>query len=376
MAPISTPHGCPGSGSGWSTVRAGALRVPWRADRDPYRVLVSEMMLVQTTVAAVVPFFERFRRGSRRSRLAEADEVEVLKLWEGLGYYRRAGGLHAAARAVVRDHGGAFPDDLEAIRPCRGSAGTSRGRSSRSPSIARADRRGQHPARPGTLAGLARGLEKSRDAGRGSGRPLEDWSPPGGRRVQPGIHGAWAPGLHAAPRGAWSARSPRNAARPWVSRMTCPSPRPGRCLWPWPSRARRGRPPRPDPDRPARPGPTLGALLGVRRSIGPCRPGRPVLGEPVNLAEGVRRLTGVRVTVGPILRTLRFSVTKHRVELEAHEAVGLSDRPEPGPGAGPGHLGIARRNLRELSFRGRRAVRPAAGGRTARAGGGDPEHGG
>src|SRR5262249_24832774 len=91
----------------------GAKReLPWRADRDPYRILVSELMLVQTTVAAAIPYFERFlRRFPDIYALAAADEAAVLKAWEGLGYYRRARHLHAAARQVVRDHGGRIPDD-------------------------------------------------------------------------------------------------------------------------------------------------------------------------------------------------------------------------------------------------------------------------
>ena len=70
-------------------VRGGPRDLPWRADRDAYRILVSEMMLVQTTVAAVVPYFERFLgRFPTVRALAEADEADVLKAWEGLGYYR------------------------------------------------------------------------------------------------------------------------------------------------------------------------------------------------------------------------------------------------------------------------------------------------
>src|SRR5207248_8115156 len=81
----------------------GARRdLPWRADRDPYRILVSELMLVQTTVAAAIPYFETFlRRFPDVHALAAADEADVLKAWEGLGYYRRARQLHAAARQVV-----------------------------------------------------------------------------------------------------------------------------------------------------------------------------------------------------------------------------------------------------------------------------------
>jgi A/G-specific adenine glycosylase len=86
--------------------------LPWRADRDPYRIWVSEIMLQQTTVAAVVPSFARFLAALPTvAALAAADEQRVLKLWEGLGYYRRARHLHAAAKRLVAEHGGALPDD-------------------------------------------------------------------------------------------------------------------------------------------------------------------------------------------------------------------------------------------------------------------------
>src|SRR5690242_9838473 len=76
--------------------------LPWRRDRDPYRIWVSEVMLQQTTVAAVGPYFERFLAAfPTLTALAAADEQAVLRLWEGLGYYRRARHLHAAARRLV-----------------------------------------------------------------------------------------------------------------------------------------------------------------------------------------------------------------------------------------------------------------------------------
>ena len=91
---------------------ANKRSLPGRADRDAYRVWVSEVMLQQTTVAAVVPYFERFVAALPTvRRLAEADEQDVLKLWAGLGYYRRARHLHAAARKLVVQHGGQLPDD-------------------------------------------------------------------------------------------------------------------------------------------------------------------------------------------------------------------------------------------------------------------------
>jgi len=86
--------------------------LPWRHNRDPYRIWISEVMLQQTTVAAVVPYFHRFLKAFPTVRhLARADEQEVLHLWQGLGYYRRARHLHQAAKMIVNDWHGQFPDD-------------------------------------------------------------------------------------------------------------------------------------------------------------------------------------------------------------------------------------------------------------------------
>lgn len=86
--------------------------LPWRHNRDPYRIWVSEVMLQQTTVAAVGPYFERFLAAfPTLTDLANADEQDVLRLWAGLGYYRRARHLHRAARMLIADHGGALPND-------------------------------------------------------------------------------------------------------------------------------------------------------------------------------------------------------------------------------------------------------------------------
>jgi A/G-specific adenine glycosylase len=100
----------------WYARRARPL--PWRASRDPYRIWISEIMLQQTTVAAVIPYFERFlARFPGVEDLAAADEQDVLRLWEGLGYYSRARNLHRAARVIARDLQGVFPDDVESL--CR-----------------------------------------------------------------------------------------------------------------------------------------------------------------------------------------------------------------------------------------------------------------
>ncbi|MEM1062855.1 MAG: A/G-specific adenine glycosylase, partial [Planctomycetota bacterium] len=93
----------------------------WRRTRDPYAVWVSEIMLQQTTVAAVTPFFERFvGRFPTVTDLAAADEDDVLAHWAGLGYYRRARHLHAAAKVVVDKHGGEFPRSVEGLHALPG----------------------------------------------------------------------------------------------------------------------------------------------------------------------------------------------------------------------------------------------------------------
>lgn len=94
----------------------GRHALPWQTDRDPYRVWLSEIMLQQTQVATVIPYFERFvSRFPDLAALAAAHEDEVLALWSGLGYYSRARNLHAAARRLVAGNGGCFPEAPEAI---------------------------------------------------------------------------------------------------------------------------------------------------------------------------------------------------------------------------------------------------------------------
>jgi A/G-specific adenine glycosylase len=99
--------------------------LPWRARKGeasaPYRVWLSEIMLQQTTVKAVAPYYARFLSlWPTVERLAAADLDDVLKAWAGLGYYARARNLHACARAVVDRHAGIFPDDLVALRDLPG----------------------------------------------------------------------------------------------------------------------------------------------------------------------------------------------------------------------------------------------------------------
>ncbi|QKT03339.1 A/G-specific adenine glycosylase [Ectothiorhodospiraceae bacterium 2226] len=96
--------------------RHGRHGLPWQQPRDPYRVWVSEVMLQQTQVATVIPYFARFMaRFPDVQTLAAAPLDEVLHLWTGLGYYARARNLHRAAQEVCAAHGGAFPRSLEGL---------------------------------------------------------------------------------------------------------------------------------------------------------------------------------------------------------------------------------------------------------------------
>ena len=101
--------------------RAHARRLPWRDSPTPYAVLVSEIMLQQTRVEAALPYFERFMAELPDfEALAGADEAQLLKLWQGLGYYSRARNLQKAAQLVVQRHGGQLPADLRALRALPG----------------------------------------------------------------------------------------------------------------------------------------------------------------------------------------------------------------------------------------------------------------
>jgi A/G-specific adenine glycosylase len=96
--------------------RGNQRPLPWRLTRDPYRIWVSEIMLQQTQVATVIPFYERFlERFPTVDSLASADTDQVLRYWEGLGYYRRGRQLHAAAQRIVEQHRGVFPLDYDDV---------------------------------------------------------------------------------------------------------------------------------------------------------------------------------------------------------------------------------------------------------------------
>ena len=99
--------------------------LPWRGTHDPYKVWVSEIMLQQTRVEAVKDYYVRFlQRFPTAEALAAADEEEVLKAWEGLGYYSRARNLHKAAKLIAE---GGFPQDFAGVRALPGVGGYTAG---------------------------------------------------------------------------------------------------------------------------------------------------------------------------------------------------------------------------------------------------------
>ncbi|TKB50159.1 A/G-specific adenine glycosylase [Ferrimonas aestuarii] len=95
---------------------AGRKSLPWQQQKTPYKVWVSEIMLQQTQVTTVIPYYLKFmERFPCVELLAAAEQDEVLHLWTGLGYYARARNLHAAAKKIVTDHNGEFPTDFEQV---------------------------------------------------------------------------------------------------------------------------------------------------------------------------------------------------------------------------------------------------------------------
>jgi A/G-specific adenine glycosylase len=101
--------------------RENARVLPWRSQPTPYRVWVSEIMLQQTRVAAVLDYYQRFMQALPTvADLAAVPEDALMKLWQGLGYYSRARNLQRAARQIIEDHGGVFPSDYPSIRALSG----------------------------------------------------------------------------------------------------------------------------------------------------------------------------------------------------------------------------------------------------------------
>ncbi|MBE9115386.1 A/G-specific adenine glycosylase [Lusitaniella coriacea LEGE 07157] len=102
--------------------------LPWRNEPDPYKIWVSEIMLQQTQVKTVIPYYQRWlKQFPTLNALATADLQEVLKAWEGLGYYARGRNLHKAAKYIVRHHDGVFPTQPEAVLKLPGIGRTTAG---------------------------------------------------------------------------------------------------------------------------------------------------------------------------------------------------------------------------------------------------------
>jgi A/G-specific adenine glycosylase len=309
---------------------------PWRSNRDPYKILVSESMLVQTTVSAVVPYFERFlARFPTIEALAKADEGEVLKAWEGLGYYRRARQLHAAARAVMERHRGVIPDDPEAIRDL--------------PGVGR------------YIAGAILSFAFDRPA------PIVEANT---QRVLARLI-AWEDDLKtsASQRRLWELAEelvPEHGAGRFNQAImelggTLCSPRAPRCLLcpltvECKSRAGGRQDALPIKSAKAAMKPVSESatvvirndrVLVVQRGAGQlwegfwefptihvsgADPACRAFAEPVGVAEGLFRLTGLRGSIVPTGKTIRFGVTQHRVALTVYLALDCHGELVPGPG--------------------------------------------
>lgn len=123
--PLTAPGNEPGNEFSTALLRwfdvSGRKHLPWQQQITPYRVWISEIMLQQTQVATVIPYYERFMQRFPDVRaLAAAPDDEVLHLWTGLGYYARARNLLSAARHIVAEHGGEFPDTIDAVQALPG----------------------------------------------------------------------------------------------------------------------------------------------------------------------------------------------------------------------------------------------------------------
>jgi A/G-specific adenine glycosylase len=316
--------------------REAGRDLPWRADRDPYRIMVSEMMLVQTTVTAVIPYFERFlHRFPDAAALAAADEADVLKAWEGLGYYRRARQLQAAARMIVDEYGGTMPHDPEAVRALPGV-----GRYIAGAILSFAFDRPEPIVEANSQRVLARLLAIDQNLKTASTSD-RIWQAAG--RLVPAV-------------GAGTF----NQALMELGALVCTPREPGCLVCPLSAMCEARRLGLQDrlPVTTPKPRPLgvteacaivvcEGQVLIVQRGRGGLweqfwefptvhlegvDPAGRSFGEAVDLAEGVRRLTGVSIEPGPLKKALKYSVTNHRVSLSAHVALAREGAPRPGPG--------------------------------------------
>ncbi len=310
--------------------------LPWRTNGDPYRILVSEMMLVQTTVTAVIPYFERFLgRFPDVGSLAAAEESDVLKSWEGLGYYRRARQLHAAARMIVGEYGGTIPADPAAVRALPGV-----GRYIAGAILSFAFDRPEPIVEANSQRVLARLLAIEENLKTAS--------------TQERIWQAAARLVPAVGAGTF------NQALMELGALVCTPREPGCLVCPLSALCAARRlglqdalpviTPKPPPLSVIEACAIVmreGKILIVQRGRGGLweqfwefptvhlegvDPAGRTFGGGVDLAEGVKRLTGTSIEAGPPVKLLTYSVTNHRVKLSAHLAIALAGNLKPGPG--------------------------------------------
>jgi A/G-specific adenine glycosylase len=294
------------------------------------------MMLVQTTVTAVVPFFERFLcRFPDVAALAAADPADVLKAWEGLGYYRRARQLHAAAQAIVREHAGVMPGDPAAVRALPGV-----GRYIAGAILSFAMDRPEPIVEANSQRVLARLLAVREDI-----------------KVASTKERLWLAAARLVPAqnaGAF------NQALMDLGALVCIPREPGCLVCPL-SRLCQARglgiqdrlpatAPKPPPLAVTEAAVVLvrdRRVLILERGVGGLwerfwefptvhlegvNPAARSTGRPGDLNEVVQRVTGLSARIGPPLKTIGYSVTKHRVKLFVHLASAQSGDPRPGPG--------------------------------------------
>jgi A/G-specific adenine glycosylase len=320
--------------AGWYA--AAGRHLPWRADRDPYRILVSEMMLVQTTVAAVIPYFERFiGRYPNVTALAAADLTDVLKAWEGLGYYRRARQLHAAAQTIVREHGGQMPTHAAAVRALPGV-----GRYIAGAILSFAFDQPEPIVEANSQRVLARLLALRQNL---KTAPAQERLWQAAERLVP-----------AANAGAF------NQAIMELGALVC-TPREPACLFCPVAKVCEARrlglqdrlpetTPKPPPEAVTEAAVVVirrGQVLIVQRGLGRLweqfwefptlhldgvDPAGRSFGPDVNPAEAIRRLTGMTIEIGPPVKTIIYSVTNHRVKQIVQLGKPVRGNPKPGPG--------------------------------------------
>jgi A/G-specific adenine glycosylase len=292
-------------------------------------------MLVQTTVTAVIPYFERFlRQFPDVAALAAAEEPEVLKAWEGLGYYRRARQLHAAARMILELHGGMIPADPAAVRALPGV-----GRYIAGAILSFAFDRPEPIVEANSQRVLAR-LLAIRENLKAASTLERIWQ-------------AAATLVPAAGAGTF------NQALIELGALICTPREPGCLLCPLSSQCAARRlglqdqlpvmTPKPKPLAVAEACAIVvreGKVLIVQRARGGLweqfwefptvhlegvDPAVRSFGGPVDLADGVKRLTGISIEAGTAVKTLTYSVTNHRVKLSAHLATARGGSAKPGP---------------------------------------------